>query len=553
MKHSLFKGKSTRTKILTALTLVVILVLFVLNLLMKLAVIEGQFYLDMTPEGFYTMTPLMEDTCAEILDSRDSEGGVREVEIIFCRDPDKLIASTSTRMTYFMALQLRNRFEGVTVKTVTVAIDPSAVSMFRTTSRREITGNDMIVSYNGRYKITDITTFWTDEAFSYDGEYRMASILASLTARDFPVAYFVSDYGTTYYDPENPDSEMSIKTAELADLITERGFRIKTLPISEVDRIPEDCALLIINAPTLDFEASADDFDRYDYVSDTEKIDRYLASHEGAVIVTKAHGVKLPNFELFISEWGIGFGDGIVRDEENALGGEGSDSSVYTGVYDIDSIGGAYYKDYASLSTSPEMVFMNSGYVYSTYPDEMISEPGGYNAEKIYSLFINTSDSAVAYEDENGKIPITKPGTKALAAVTTRTFLDPDTSEKTYSYLFCANSEDFFSNELLSNGSYANRGIMASVISSIGRVDRYASIDLGGHSFNSGSYGGKQTHSTTLTEEDKNIYSPDASKIIGVNRAFTKEHAVVYSVIIFIPPVVLIAVGAVIFIKRKNL
>lgn len=551
MKHSLFKGKSTRTKILTAITLVVIIVLFVLNLLMKFAVIEGQFYLDMTPEGFYTMTPLMEETCSAILDSRDSEGGVREVEIIFCRDPDKLIASSVTRMTYFMALQLRNRFEGVTVKTVNVDIDPSAVSMFRTTSRREITGNDMIVSYNGRYKITDISTFWTTDAFSYDGEYRMASILASLTARDFPVAYFVSDYGTTYYDPENPDSATSIKAAELADLITERGFRIKTLRLSEVNRVPDDCALLIINAPTEDFTVDPELLDRYDYVSDTEKIDRYLTAHEGAVIVTKAYGVTLPTFEEFIGEWGIGFGEGIVRDEENAI--DLNDTTVYTGVYDIDSIGGAYYKDYASLSTSPQMIFTNSGYVYSTYPDEATSEPGGYNVQKVYSLFINSSQTAVAYENKDSTVPLTKPGKQALAAVTTRTFLHPDTSETTYSYLFCANSEDFLSNEVLGNGSYSNRGIMASVISSIGRVDRYASIDLGGHSYNSSSYGGKQTHSTTLTGEDKNIYSPDASHVIGVNKAFTKSHATAFTVVVLIPPVILIAVGVVISIKRKNM
>ena len=507
----------------------------------------------MTPEGFYTMTPLMEDTCAEILDSRDSEGGVREVEIIFCKDPDKLMASTSTRMTYFMALQLRNRFEGVTVKTVNVSIDPSAVSMFRTTSRREITGNDMIVSYNGRYKITDITTFWTDEAFSYDGEYRMASILASLTARDFPVAYFVSDHGTTYYDPESPDSEMSLAMAELADLITERGYRIKTLNLAEAKRVPEDCALLIINAPTVDFVSDPEQYDRYDYVSDTEKLDRYLTAHEGAVIVNKAHDVRLPVFESFLAEWGIGFGEGILKDEENALGGVGNDSTAYTGVYDVDSIGGAYYKDYASLSTSPQMVFKNSGYLYSTYPDEMISEPGSYNAEKVYSLFIGSSESAVAYDSKDGTVALTEPGAQALAAVTTRTFLDSNTSETTYSYLFCTNSADFFSNDILSNGSYANRGIMASVISSIGRVDRYASIDLGGHSYNSGSYGGKQTVSTTLTEKDVNVYAPDASEVIAVNKAFNSAHSFVYSLVVFTPPVVLLCVGVVMYIKRRNM
>jgi hypothetical protein len=380
----------------------------------------------------------------------------------------------------------------------------------------------------------------------------MASILASLTARDFPVAYFVSDHGTSYYDPEQPESEMSLKMAELADLITERGYRIKTLNLADAKRVPEDCALLIINAPTVDFAADPELFDRYDYVSDTEKLDRYLTSHEGAVIVNKAHDVRLPVLESFLSEWGIGFGEGIVKDEKNALGGIGNDPTAFTGVYDVDSIGGAYYKDYASLSTSPQMVFKNTGYVYSTYPDEMTSEPGGHNAEKVYSLFINSSDAAAAYDSKDGT-KLTDGGTKALAAITTRTFLNPNTSETTYSYLFCTNSEDFFSNDILSNGSYSNRGIMASVMSSIGRVDRFASIDLGGHSFNSGSYGGKQTVSTTLTEKDVNVYSPDASEVIAVNKAFNSAHSFIYSLVVLTPPVVLLCVGVVMYIKRKHL
>ncbi len=106
---------------------------------------------------------------------------------------------------------------------------------------------------------------------------------------------------------------------------------------------------------------------------------------------------------------------------------------------------------------------------------------------------------------------------------------------------------------MLGNGSYANAGILASVLSNIGRVDRFASIDLGGHSFNSSSYGGKQTVNTTLTDKDENVYSPDASEVIAVNRAFNSAHATVYTVIILLPPVILLVLGVVMRVKRRNL
>ena len=134
-----------------------------------------------------------------------------------------------------------------------------------------------------------------------------------------------------------------------------------------------------------------------------------------------------------------------------------------------------------------------------------------------------------------------------------RTYLDSYTSETTYSYLFCTNSEDFFSNELLGNRSYANYDIMASVITSISRVDKFASISLGGMTWNSDSLGGKQTQSTTLTETTKDVYSPDGDELVATNHAFTLVWRVIFTVLAALPPVALMVWGIVVCIKRKNL
>ena len=225
------------------------------------------------------------------------DGNVKKIKITFCTDPDYSIASDKMRATYFMALSLRNKFDNVEVETVNVALNPTAVSMYRTTSRDTISSADIIFSYGAKYRIVDGTAFWTKDNFSYNGEYRVASIIASLIAIDRPVAYFTTDHGETYYDPASPDSEMSVSLGTLADLLTERGLEIKTLALSGVDAIPDDCALLIINNPTKDFLCDEDRLDEFGYVSDIEKIDRYLMRESGAVIFNKAYDVTLPSFE----------------------------------------------------------------------------------------------------------------------------------------------------------------------------------------------------------------------------------------------------------------
>ncbi len=554
MKNTLFKGKSTRTKIFSVITVVGLLLILCINFGLTALVKDRLILADLTPEGFYTMSDKMEEICHQILDRKDEDGNKRQIKITFCTDPDYLTESDSLRATYFMALALRNKFDNVEVKTVNVRLDPTAVSMYKTTSRDEIKVTDMIVSYGAKYRIVDITGFWTSNNFSYNGEYRMASILASLTAINQPVAYFLTDHGETYYDPDNQNSDMSKSMGAFADLLTERGLKIKTLKISEVDAIPDDCALLIINNPTVDFTADPDRLNEFGYISDTEKIDRYLLRSPGAMLLNKAYDVKLPTLEALAKEWGIAFGESQLFDEDNALfsaAGSSLDASVFTGEYDEDdqNFGYAYYGSYASLSSAPKMVFSNTGYVYCSFAngEEMIEQGNAY-ASRNYAEFMSTSGSAT-YSVDGG----TARGKYALVAAGVRSVLDHYTSERSNSYMFCTNSADFMSNELLGNPSYANYDIMATVISSISRTDRYASIELGGLSLNSPNFGGKQSVSMTLSQTDTKVYSPDASEVVKINKGLSNGARTVYTIIVMIPAAAAIVLGAVVFIKRKFL
>ena len=554
MKNTLFKS-SNRTRILTVITAVGILVLLVLNLLFTHLGLEGQIFIDTTPEGFHSFSKNMNSSLSELLVVEGEDGKREDVEIgiIFCDDPDHLTASYVTRPTYFMALQMRNKYKGVSVSTVNVDINPAAVAQFRTTSYRDIRTTDMIITYQNRYKIVDISQFWTTNDFSYNGEYRMVSLIASLTAQNAPSAYFLTGHGESYYDPENPDSEMSRSLASAAELIEERGLNVKVLDITTVDRIPDDCALLIINDPRTDFTADPDRFDELGYISDTEKIDRYLVTRSGGLMINKDHEVSLPNLEAYLDEWLIGYGEGVVRDIDNSLEGWGEAGSTITGVYETEGTASGYYSSYASLYSAPKMVFPNTGYVYCSYYDTVLTEPGGYATIRTYVDFIGTTDKSIVYEGVGSDVRIENEAKRSLAALSIRQFTDDKTSESEYSYVFATATKDFLSREVLSNGTYANYNVMASVIDSISRVDRYASMELGGLSLNSPSYGGKQTHSTKLTTETTEVYSPDASTVISVNYGFGVVHQVIFTIIVALAPLAALVLGVIVYIKRKHL
>lgn len=573
MKGNLFKGKSRRTKLFTAITLASIVILLGLNLVLTYFGQQKTIFLDMTPEGLYTLSDAMVEECDEMFSELEKKNENQKVKITFCTDPDYLTSSTESRLTYFMALRLENKYPGIfDVETVNVRMNPTAVAKYKTTSLSKINSSDVIVSYGDRYRITDSQKFWvlgTDDVYHYNGEYRIASLIKSVTAISQPIAYFVTDHNETYYDPQNPESEMSISMAAFADLLADRGLDIKTLRLSEVDRVPEDCALLIINNPKTDFTYDETRLDEFGYVSDTEKLDRYLVMKQGAVMVSKDYQVKLPVFERFLYEWGFEFSDSIVVDRESSLEDENNTATNIIAAYDKDSesYGYALYGEFADLTSAPLTVFSNTGSVNCSFKDSTAAgEPGTGYASKRYAPFLTTSPTAQRYMKDALTGEITSivdglPSTYDLAAVTVRTQIDPNANEKEYSYLFCVNSPDFFSDTLLSEASYANYDIVSSVIENISRVDEYASMDLGGLSLNSASGGGKRLITTAMSADDVTVFSnkykdndPNKGRIIiKENHGISTAAITTYTVIAFAIPLAVAIVGIVVCAKRKYL
>lgn len=548
MKNSLFKGRATRTKVFTLITVGVIIAVLGINYLLTYLFGSNGLQIDLTAEELYTLSPEMKEECA-FVDTLDD--GDEALTITFCSDPDTLIESTVTRVVYFMALDLEREFDNIEVETVNVRYNPTAVASFRTTSLAEINPVDVIVSYRGSYRIMSAEQFWTvtseNTYFSFNGEYRMATLIKSVTAVNKPVAYFTVGHGETYYDADKPESAMSVEASAIYDLLVNRGFEVRTLDLSKSE-IPDDCALIIINNPTEDFVFDGDKLDSFFYYSETDKLDVYLRTDQGALMVTKAPEVELPNLDNFLYEWGFEFSDAVVSDPKNNVG----TPSKVLGVYETntDSYANAIYGEFASLPSAPHTVFGNTGYINcSFYETHVKTEDGAGNVFLNYESFMTSYDTAVATKDG---LTVAQDTELDLASVVVRSALDSFTNERAFSYVFCSNSADFLGRELLSDRAYANYDIVSAVINNISRTDEYASIKLGGLSANSPKYGGKQLIYDTLSETMNEIYNPDAT-VKGHTKAFSSGVRTVIATISIVVPLIPLLTGVAIKLRRKFL
>ena len=320
------------------------------------------------------------------------------------------------------------------------------------------------------------------------------------------------------------------------------------------DSIPEDCVLLVINDPREDYvDGNEVDKNALGYISQTEKIDRYLVKNQGAVMIAKDPTLDLHNFDLFLYEWGFDIPNSVVEDEKYYMEKADGGFDKIIGIYDTDTegYGSAIYGDYAALPSAPSMVFSKTGYIKCAYGiGESVSEPCTVTVNRHYAPFFFSSSVAVAKDGSTVLHDASSQGLMDIAAVTTRMAINQETAEYDYSYVFCSPSADTFSNELLGNGSYANFEIMSSLVENISRIDAYASLELGGTSFNSENFGGKPFLDVSMSEEpifDVNEEGQSEMIISGLSSA--KRNT--YFVMMMIVPAALAVVGIVIKIKRR--
>lgn len=593
MKNKPFAGKSTRTKIFTVISLVAILLLLVLNLWITKFGIFGNFYIDMTDEGLYTLTPEMENACDDLFGSIQGE-----VEMTFCNDRDYIIEDVTTRVIYYMALAMSKRADNFTVKTVNVNMNPTAVAQYKTTSLTEINPNNIIISYdskaentgvnNSRYRIVSADNFWRvwsdNRVYSYDGEYQMMSYLLSLTLVDRPAAYFVTDHEETYYDVSNPENPMNRETGVFVDLLHDRGFEVKNLSISELIRnaeeesaatgkavipeIPDDCILLIINNPKIDFRYDSDKATSFSYISETEILDRYMTDERGSIMVSLDYddarlnngGKGLTNLEDFLAEWGIECTGLKVIDDKNFVDNGRDDNSTIIADYELkkDSYASSIYGKFASMTSAPRFIIDDPGVLRTSFGvGQDANEPGSAQTMRIFTPFVYSMGDSLTYtKDEFGEYKtLADDGKQIVAALGSRQTTNQDNGNLTFSYVFCAASPTFFSSDILGNTSYANFDIISSLVQDICRLESYADESLGGDGANNKKLFGKVLVDNSIREKDENeeIFVEGGSKESISRAGLTPTRRAWAMVVIFTVPVIIAIVGVVITVRRKYL
>ena len=547
---------------LTPAAIVLAALLLVLSVGLAGLVSARSLWLDLTPEGLYSLSDLMVEECKKI---------TKDIKITFCDDPDHLMDNYQSRYVYVMAKELEQRFDNITVETCNVTLNPTAVDRYRAVSSSSIPASSVIVSCGDQYRVYTASQFWisgTDDAgkasglYSFNGEYKMATAFFSLSAIAQPKAYFLVNHGERYFAPDDEaHADLRARTEQQDEdlsafyqLLLKAGLSVDYLDLTGLDAVPDDCALLIVNRPQSDLGGG--DMDSFSDRTESEVLDRYISAGNGSIMFFKDPDVSLLNLEQFCEKWGISYIDGATVGRKLKTG---ETTDLVRAVYNKDESTVAYsiYKTLASVDSSPDVVTKRSGAVKLAWKDAEGELSGNFMGKRLYAdfLFAPEKDANDPYDYGSALYAINGGGIVsgddqryAVAAISTRYWSDSYSLEKYYSYVFAAASADLISRENLENPAYGNADVFFSLVRYLARNDEYADLALGSESFNSENMGGKKLVTGSLSAT---AYTDPGSR--KKCAAITDGDKIRISVFLFLPTLAASVVGVVLWRRRRIL
>lgn len=265
-------------------------VVIVLVLIVNLIVSEFDLKIDLSSEGFYTLT---DETVDYVKNMEDDVTIYYLVEAGNEMAMIKRIVEKFDSLSNRITLQQKDpiQYPGFVAEYVgediQVQMNSFIVVNNNTKQAKYVDYNDMLVKEFSQqtYQLNTV---------GVDVEGKLISAIQYVTSKNIP---------TIYYTLGHEEYEVG---QLFKDTVDRMNMAINPLQTYTIQQIPEDCDVLIINAPKRDFSDA-----------ETEMIKQYMVSGGNAVIVMDYEAQELDNINSLINYYGIKMERGIISEADS--------------------------------------------------------------------------------------------------------------------------------------------------------------------------------------------------------------------------------------------
>lgn len=285
--------------IATAITVVVIAAVVLVNVVVELMSDRVNMSIDLTENGVFEISQ----------ETKDYLSTVNEKVNIVCMS-DELTFQTATYIYYKQAYEVLKKYtivnDNISLTFVDMIKDPTYAERYKEKYKGEISAYNIIIESDKRMKVLSIEDLYntqinystfSQEVVSSKAEQELTSAIMYVTDPDpLRAVVFNSETSGSSYD-------------NVMNLLVSNGYDVSEIN-PQIEAIPEETDLVVVNAPLNDYD---DDVINklYNFLDNGGNLGKnliYIADYSQKVT---------SNIDDFLAEWGIKVEEGVVGDQDS--------------------------------------------------------------------------------------------------------------------------------------------------------------------------------------------------------------------------------------------
>jgi hypothetical protein len=497
---------------MSAVTVVlVVAIVVVINVITGILMNRYPLKLDLTSDKRFEL-------CDETIDALKSLDEDIEIGVTYPKD-------TLLQYSYYQMIpEILERYsiyakEGngsVSIRYFDVNEDPDIVAKYNQYYSGTISTGAMVVyceeeeraevlSISGMISSSSSSSYYStssDASYSFTGENSITSAILNVTDANPVRAGFLINMGDDAYVFGDSGS-VAYAVSSYESLLSKNGYECTELDIQSDKITPDDYDLIVIPAPFYDFNE--------DIIDDLEEF-LYNDGNYGKNIVYIAHPTQtsdsLPNITEFLAKHSLKVEDSIIKDYTTAVG-----ASLYASSYE------SYPSALVSVADSDSVGTLTSESLPIAVPDSRSVTILDKNTGYVTTEILKTADTA------------------ALLSLEDQTLAD-----ETASYVVAAKSTDQHQD---------NYDINESSVMVIGSIFMFDPMLI---QYNTTYNNSNVTLNMTnvVCDKDSGVIIPDKTLDDNVIALTSTQQRVIRNIVIFGIPLIIVVIGAVVFIRRRN-
>ncbi|MBO4228767.1 MAG: Gldg family protein [Clostridia bacterium] len=493
-------------------TVAVIVAVLVLNVVISALSQRFSLYVDLTSKDIYSVSKACSDLIDNLIDSHKDDPEPLHYEIKFCAAADELNASSETKMVYEFTLRLKAKYPDlISISHLDIITHPTLVEKYKTTAADSVKTTDVIVESSTGFRKYAIAAFYVfaesdNSVFAFNAEMKFTSAFLQLAGEYNPRAVFLTGHGEADATPLASLFDAAGFDVFLMDLQT--GFSDGTMQI-EPGRLPDNTKVVVIMNPKFDYIGYNSD----GLVNEIAVLDDFLEIRDDGsagnlmLFLSPENAGKLPELESYLTEWGVQFGQAILKDTASS---SSVDSQTIIATLPEEGVGASLHTSLRELSSVPLTIVKNAGPIYQLWE---------LNGTRNVSSVLTTTKTAEAYPSDGEGDPV-RGQFDLMTLIRDRRYIN---NRSCYASVLVCSSANFADSAYMAQRQYGNSDILYSAMRLLFGIDNVP-IDI------------------------------DFKVFDDIGLSISTEQADGWTVFLCaVVPVAMLILGTVVFIRRKHL